>query len=85
MPQAGHDYATGGRHRAVEWRCGACARAPTMATIDEILPRHPISLVAMDSFAPFRGGNGSGSHVDLSCAPFIATGVWHAEVYYQIA
>jgi hypothetical protein len=56
-------------HRAVEG--GACARAPTMATIDEILPRHPISLVAMDSFAPFRGGNGSGSHVDLSCAPFI--------------
>ena len=53
------------------WKAGGCARAPTMATIDEILPRHPISLVAMDSFAPFRGGNGSGSHVDLSCAPFI--------------
>jgi hypothetical protein len=39
-----------------------------VVSIDEILPRHPISLVAMDSFAPFRGGNGSGSHVDLSCA-----------------
>ena len=47
------------------------------ATLDDILPRKPISLVAMDSFAAFRGGSGSGSTVDLA---YIKTQArWHLE------
>eukprot|EP01043_Picozoa_sp_COSAG02_P048711 COSAG02_NODE_4815_length_4944_cov_12.040867_1_plen_194_part_00 len=53
-------------------------------SIDEILPRHPISLVAMDSFAPFRGGNGSGSHIDLSCAKILRCPAAAAATPYRL-
>ena len=33
--------------------------------LDALLPRQPISLVAMDSFAAFRGGAGASCTVDL--------------------
>eukprot|EP01052_Picozoa_sp_SAG31_P043663 SAG31_NODE_7346_length_1713_cov_1.447955_1_plen_223_part_10 len=40
---------------------------PTPAEVlDSLLPRKPVSLVAMDSFAAFRGGCGADSTVDLA-------------------
>jgi hypothetical protein len=47
------------------------------ALLNSVLPQRPIALVAMDSFCPLRGGQGSTSYVDSSYVKYQAR--YHAD------